>query len=145
MGRWKEEAMQDAKNIVGEEAEDICERLVRYAGQINRRKGSLDENLDRGVNELYGHEPGSLAAAAEMLDDLSDFEETDSGLFMVKGDIRKSLEACACFTYQNAVRHHIGKVLDAIEEDAALAELCGAEEPDVDEVRKRLDEVLDEL
>ena len=96
------EAITDAKNMALNFLEDIVESYVDNDG-----KASTDLFNDYPSGDEYHHEGHvdneyDLTEAAMLLDQLSNFEETDSGLW--EGlEPRKAISAQTAYTYGNAV------------------------------------------
>lgn len=118
MTNYRAEALDDARSTVSEFADEIVEKIM------DGGDASDDLNNDYSNGDAYHHESHvdrdyNLREAAELLDDLSDFEETDSGLW--EGlEPRKAIAAQAAYTYGNAVYSNwtdlIGEINDAVAE-----------------------------
>lgn len=97
---WKE-AREDAVEMVNHFEDEIVEQL------IDKGEASDDYNNDYPDGDSYHHETHTdrgytLLEAAKLLDDLSEYEESDSGLW--EGlEPRRAVEVQAAFTYGNAV------------------------------------------
>lgn len=113
---YPREAEDDAKNMVEEFLDQIVEQL------IEKGEASNDINNDYSGGDSYHHETHvdrsySLLEAAELLDQLSDYEETDSGLWEGK-EPRDAVTTQAAFTYGNAVYSEWNDLIEKINEEA---------------------------
>jgi len=113
---YRANARLDAIDMVRNYEDQIVEQLV------DRGEASDDYNNDYPGGDSYHHEQHvdksySLLEAATLLDQLSDHEETDSGLW--EGQLpREAITAQAAYTYGNAVSSFWSELLKAINEKA---------------------------
>jgi len=101
MSDYRSQAESDAQDTVSEYREQILEQLLE--------SGEASDNLlnDYPSGDAYHHESHvdkwySLGDAADLIDELSEFEETDSGLWE-RQQPKEAIGTCAAFTYGNAV------------------------------------------
>ena len=143
---YRNDAKEDAKSTVLEYLEDIVDSL------IDNGEASDDLFNDYPNGDSYHHENHvdryySLLEAAECLDQLSRWEETDSGLWQGL-EPREAIGAQAAYTYGNAVCDYwrdlineingdIADILDPFEEEEAACEEEEKDLPDDFEERKR--------
>lgn len=119
---YQNEAISDAKSTAEEFLDEILESFMDNSGEA-----SDDLLNDYGNGDAYHHESHvdksySLLEAAELLNELSDHEETDSGLW----EGQKPQEAVcsqAAYTYGNAVMSYWKDLIDDINSDDVLTGL----------------------
>jgi hypothetical protein len=104
-------AKNDAKDFIREHVrEQIIENFIRVSETpIQLYKYNVDDDL----TYQFSDEDYSPKEAVELLEQLSDYEETDRGLFEDK-DWRDMLSGIAAFTYKNAVMSFIDDLLTEI-------------------------------
>jgi ubiquitin-protein ligase len=106
---WFKEAEQDAKSGVL----DVVDVIIK---DIIDNEGSTDKGINDFVDEFrhtYSDQSYSLIEAAQVLDALSDYEETDSGIW--EGlEPRDAVKAQAAYTYGNAVYGIADEILNTI-------------------------------
>jgi len=117
---WNAEALEDAWDMVDNFFDEILEQAV-----TEPVSNDLFNDYSGGDEYHYeNHQPQlDLLEAAEVLDQLDDYEETDWGLW----DIREPKEAVctqASYTFGNAVMHHWGEIIKEINE--FLEQIWGA-------------------
>ena len=109
------ECESDAKEMVKYFVDQIVEQLIETGSASN------DYNNDYAGVDEYHHQSHvdkeyDLTEAAQILDDLSDHEETDSGLW--EGlEPRKAISCQAAFTYGNAVSSAWNDLIEKINDD----------------------------
>lgn len=106
-------AKNDAKDFIKEHLiEQIIENFIRSSETptVLYKYKYNDESTYKYSDEYY-----SPLEAVTLLDQLSDYEETDRGLFEDK-DWRDMLSSIAAFTYKNAVMSFINDLLIEINE-----------------------------
>lgn len=114
---YRKAAESDAADTVEEFIDEIVERLV------DRGEASNDLLNDYSHGDSYHHERHvdkeyDLKEAAELLDQLDDYEETDSGLW--EGRLpRDAVSAQAAYTYGNAVYSMFQDLIKKVNEEAA--------------------------
>jgi len=114
-------ARSDAKDTVLEFIDDILESLV------DNGEASDDLYNDYSNGDSYHHESHvdrdyDLLESAQILDELRDYEETDSGLW--EGlEPRRAIAAQAAYTYGNAVYSMWSDLIKEINEDGTIQEI----------------------
>lgn len=113
---YRKEAEEDARNMVEEFIDEIVEKL------IGDGEASNDYNNDYSHGDSYHHETHvdrsyTLLEAAQLLDQLDDYEETDRGLWEGQ-EPRRAVETQAAFTYGNAVGSMWAKLIENINDNA---------------------------
>lgn len=98
---YVENAASDARDTVSNFEDEILEQLM------DKGEASDDLNNDYANGDGYHHECHvdkwyNLTDATAVLDQLDEFEETDSGLWEGQ-DMRTAVATCAAYTYGNAV------------------------------------------
>jgi len=97
---WNTEAQSDAKDLVRNFEDEVAQQLV------DKGKASDDwNNYDGGdsyFHESYVDKSYALIESAELLEQLDEHEETDSGLWEGLSP-REAIGAQAAYTYGNAV------------------------------------------
>jgi hypothetical protein len=121
MGKCAIAAISDAKDMVIHYLDTIVERYV-YVREV-----STDIYNDYPDGDEYHHlthvdKAYDLKEAAEILDDLSEFEETDYGLWSGLQP-RDAISAQAAYTYGNAVFYYWRDMIDAINKDQTMIDL----------------------
>lgn len=112
-------AEDDAREAVKYFLDDIVKAIIENEGEVDT--GILD------WSESYHHESHvdksySLLEAATLLDQLDDFEETDSGLWEGQAP-REAISTQAAFTYGNAVASEFDDLMKAINEAISNADI----------------------
>lgn len=113
---YRQKAEEDARDTVSEYQDEILEKLIEDG------KASDDLLNDYGNGDAYHHESHvdkfySLLDAAELIDQLSEHEETDSGLWDGQQP-KEAIGTCAAFTYGNAVYSEWTDLIDEINGEA---------------------------
>ena len=133
---YKDEAKNDAKTTACAFQDEIFESFMDHHGEAS--SDFLNDYSDSYHHE--NHQPDyTLLEAANVLRDLPEHEETDSGLW----DGLKPQEAVcaqASYTYGNAVMHCFRELIKEINEE--LSELWDEHEAVEDEVDDELKDVL---
>lgn len=123
---YRAKAVEDAADTVREYKDEIVRQLVEDG------KASNDLNNDYPSGDAYHHEAHvdrgyTLLEAAHVLDELSEFEADDSGLWEGQAP-REAVETMAAFTYGNAVYslwneliERINEIYQELQEDAPTA------------------------
>lgn len=116
MSGYRQEAMDDARETANQYRGEILEKL--------QESGEASDNLlnDYRSGDSYHHESHvdkwySLSDAADLINELSDHEETDSGLWEGKQP-KEAIGTCAAFTYGNAVYSEWRDLIEEINQDA---------------------------
>lgn len=113
---WARDAEDDARHTVDEFEDEIVEQLVRD-GEASDDLGNDYSGGDRYHHETHVDKEYSLMEAAEVLDQLSEHEETDSGLWEGLPP-RDAVSAQAAYTYGNAVYEEWRELIRTINEAA---------------------------
>lgn len=95
---YRQEAIEEATAAVEENMKEIVDQLWD--------DGAADVELsyyDREFITTYSDRSYRLLEAAQVLDDLSDYEESDSGLWSGVEDPKEAVGIMAAYTYGNAV------------------------------------------
>lgn len=102
----------DAQDIISNYIEEIAKMLIDD-GEASTDLYNDYRNMDANISESdsYGHNPSD---AIEIIDELSEFEEEDSGLWEGCSDYSEILNAIAHYTYTNAVYHEIESMIESI-------------------------------
>lgn len=136
----------------GWDAEDTALNFIDEIVSQLRETGSASKDLfnDYPNGDGYHHEchvdrSYDLQEAAAVLDELSDYEEKDSGLW--EGlEPRKAIEAQAAYTYGNAVLYFWQRVIGEINDDATdgtLSNMLGEDGPTTHEqIEARVREII---
>lgn len=116
MSDYRSQAESDAQDTVSEFSEQIVEQLLENG------EASDDLLSDYPNGDAYHHESHvdkwySLGDAADLIDELSEFEETDSGLWEGQQP-KEAIGTCAAFTYGNAVYSEWHDLIEKINEEA---------------------------
>ena len=133
-----EEAQGDAADTVENFIDEIVEAIDRH--------GKADDDLMNGYcgGDSYHHENHTdksydLAESVQVLSDLSDFEETDRGLWEGR-EPKDAIEAQAAYTYGNGVYHYFQQLIEKINDAFDLLDLDDMEQ-EAEERRDRLEEL----
>ena len=102
----------DAQDIISNYIEEIAKMLIDD-GEASTDLYNDYNNMDANISESdsYGHNPSD---AIEIIDELSEFEEEDSGLWEGCSDYSEILNAKAHYTYTNALYHEIESMIENI-------------------------------
>ena len=118
MSNYLRDAAEDASETVRNFADEILEKL------LDSGKASDDLFNDYPNGDAWHHECHvdnrcySLTEAAELLDELYDFEETDRGLWESLTP-REAIGCQAAYTYGNAVLSEWNDLIEKINEEAS--------------------------
>lgn len=107
-----EDATSDAKDAVEYFIDEIIEELIGDGEAKNDLGHYSDSYLDENLNQSY-----SLLEAAQILDALPDYEETDSGLWEGQDDPQEAVKVQAIFTYRNAVSSYFEDEMGTVNDD----------------------------
>ena len=121
MSNYRESAIEDANEMVRSYAEEIVEKL------LNDGEASDDFGNDYAGGDSYHHENHidvfyTLLEAAELLNELSNFEETDSGMWEGQ-EPKDAVCSMAAYTYGNAVASYWQDVIESINDDESIVSL----------------------
>jgi hypothetical protein len=124
---YRQDAIDDARETARNFEEQILERLMSYGGAAsndlyNDYPGGDDYHHEYHVDRYY-----TLLQAANLLDQLNDHEETDSGLWDGQSP-RKAVAVQAAHTYGNAVMYYFVRLITHIngEFEQALEDEVGS-------------------
>lgn len=134
-------AEDDAREMVSHFMEEIVEQLV------DKGKASDDLYNDYSNGDSYHHETHtdrsySLLEAAQLFDDLSEHEETDSGMW--EGlEPREAVITQAAYTYGNAVMSDWNDFIEKINDEVpdALDDMRAERDAKIEELKERLGEM----
>jgi len=109
-------ALEDARETISEFREEILEQLN------DTGKASDDLLNDYGTGDSYHHESHvdrcyDLTDAAELIDQLYEHEETDSGLWEGQRP-KEAIGTCAAYTYGSAVYSNWADLIKEINDEA---------------------------
>lgn len=85
---WNDFAKNKAADILADNLDIICEYMLKDMELII--KGELERNITVYLDEWDNCKEYSLVESAEILEELWKHEETDQGIFLKKGDMKKS-------------------------------------------------------
>ena len=102
----------DAQDIISNYIEEIAKMLIDD-GEASTDLYNDYNNMDSRISESddYWRSPEE---AIETIDELSEFEEEDGGLWNRSSDYRDILSAKAHYTYTNALYHEIESMIESI-------------------------------
>jgi hypothetical protein len=103
---------RDANDIISDYIEEIAKMLIDD-GEASTDLYNDYNDMDSQISESddYWRNP---VEAIETIDELSEFDEEDSGLWDRSSDYRDILNAKAHYTYTNAVYHEIESMIESI-------------------------------
>jgi hypothetical protein len=118
---YRQEAISDAKDMASEFLDTIVEALMDD-GQASDDAFNDYPNGDAYHHESHVDKAYNLQEAAQLLDDLDEFEETDDGLWDGLAP-RDAIGAQAAYTYGNAVLSYFADLIREINDDDDIEEL----------------------
>jgi hypothetical protein len=145
------EAADDAADTVRNFADEILEQLLDD-GEASDDLLNDYPNGDAWHHECHVDKDYSLIDAATLIDQLMDFEETDSGLW--EGlEPRRAIAAQAAYTYGNAVYNEWRELIEKINSEATgiisdfdeTAEECDDTDALETDKREALRKIIDEI
>ena len=145
------EAADDAADTVRNFADEILEQLLDD-GEASDDLLNDYPNGDAWHHECHVDKDYSLIDAATLIDQLRDFEETDSGLW--EGlEPRRAIAAQAAYTYGNAVYYEWRELIEKINSEASgiisdfdeTAEECDDTDALETDKRAALRKLIDEI
>lgn len=137
-------AVQDARYCALNYLDEIVDQLME------EKEASDDLLNDYTDGDSYHHEYHvdnyySLQEAAELLDQLSKWEETDHGLWNGL-EPRRAIECQAAYTYGNAVHDFWQQLIEEINSDGIVTDMIGEDDPASREVlEQRVKEIIEEF
>lgn len=143
MPNHKQNAIDDAMSSVEDHIKEIAEYILDFSSVPTDAEGDLD-----GF-EQYHHENHlgdyGLLEAAEVLTELSEHEETDSGFWEGKSP-KEALSTMAAYTYSAAVLHQTNAILkdlkDFQEIEDLIEEMDESEDFDRDAMRRNIRDAI---
>ncbi len=137
MCNYQDNATSDARETVENFADEILEQL------LDKGEASDDLNNDYPNGDAWHHENHvdhyySLTDASALIDQLSEHEETDTGLWDGQ-DVRTAVATCAAYTFGNAVYSEWCDLIKEINEEAEIII------EDYDDDKANLEEEIDDL
>lgn len=117
---YLQQAIEDAKDAALYFQDEIVESYLDGSGNADEDLYDYD-NGDSYHHENYVDKSYSLLEAAELLDELSDYEETDEGLWF-KQMPREAISTQAAYTYGNAVLALFRDLIERINDDDTLTD-----------------------
>lgn len=119
---WRQEAEEDGRSLAGDIAEEIKSAVADYKAKNEIKDG---EDISDIINEIYDdlyqdedirfkaveyadgqfiyNSIDAIIEALQCIDRLSDYEETDNGLWEGLKTIEEQINARATYTYSNAI------------------------------------------
>jgi hypothetical protein len=120
--------MTETTNYLREVADDAADTVRNFADEILEQlldKGEASDDLlnDYPNGDAWHHESHvdkwySMIDAATLIDQLDEFEETDSGLWEGQS-FREAIGTCAAYTYGNAVYNEWRELIEKINSEAS--------------------------
>ena len=118
--------LANARSDAKETAENFIEEIVQQLWDTGTVSDDLNNDYPKG--DAYHHESHvdkwyDLQDACAVISELSEYEETDSGLWESQ-DMKKALGTCAAYTYGNAVYSLWIELVKAIMDDDDVVAIC---------------------
>jgi len=140
MSDYRTRAENDAQETVSEYRDQILEQLLESG------KASNDLLNDYPGGDSYHHESHvdkwyDLIEAAELIDQLSEFEETDSGLWEGQNP-KDAIGTCAAFTYGSAVYSEWHDLIEEINNGAEF--IIDKYDDQIDDAEEALEKAKEE-
>ncbi len=120
MKNYTQEAISDAGDLI-ENFRDEIKEAIKNGKQVSDDWNNDYPDGDSYFHESYVDKSYGLLEAAEVLGELSDFEETDSGLWEGQSP-QDAIGTQAAFTYGNAVWSYARDIVKDINDLVAEAE-----------------------
>ena len=142
--RYLQDALDDAKDFFQNFETEVIDQLIEK-GEVSGDYFGDYEGGDSYFHENYVDKWYSRREAVDLLEELSQFEETDSGIW--EGlDLDRQLSAMAAYTYGNAVSCFIREFAEKLS-NIDLDDLIEEGESDVPDsvMRERLAEAIREV
>lgn len=113
-GNYRSNAVNDAKYFIDEFEDEIVSQILENGAASDDLYNDYGHG-DAFIHETYVEKDYDLMEAAKLLTDLSDFEETDSGLWEGQ-EPRRAIATQAAFTYGQACTSFIQDLIKEINE-----------------------------
>ena len=136
------EATDDARETARNYRDAIVEKAMDDPGSVSDDLNNDYDNGDAWHHKNHVDREYSLSEAADLLDQLSSYEETDSGLWEGQSP-REAISTQAAFTYGSAVYSEWERLIESTNDDYDLTELVNAYDSIEDVVDKELSEHKD--
>lgn len=131
---YLEEAKDDAARFIGEFEDQIVEQII-YSSEASDDCLNDYANGDSYHHESHVDKEYDLSESAAILDELSEYEETDSGLWEGLAP-REAISAQAAYTYGAAVYSKAQELIKAINEAVTKFDLPeGQDEINAEQVK----------
>jgi hypothetical protein len=147
---YSKEAGEDAKEFIENFIEEIIDQLISDGSASTDLNNDYD-NGDAFIHETYTDRDYNLQEAAKLLHDLTDYEETDSGLWEGQ-EPRQAVATQAAFTYSSAVTSVIIDIIKSINDDEEIGDILKEyedvtepDDPKVGQLRKKLEKRIDQI
>lgn len=118
-----EDAKSEARGAIETFIDEIVDQLIDQDGDAPADLREYDEDYTNSLNTSY-----NLREAADVLHDLSEFEETDSGMWEGEDDPQQAVIIQASLTYQNAVNSYFNSDMEDVNSEVGPVALEMAEE-----------------
>lgn len=112
---YLEDAREDASRVAKDHVDVIARKLVEY--------DDLTEIYEFDEDRVYQDLDLGLLEAAQLLDELSEYTETDSGLWESL-EPRQAVVCQAHYTYGNAVEGQFRRLMKSLEKFARGDDVC---------------------
>jgi hypothetical protein len=107
-----QEADSEGKDAIENFIDEIVEKLIDDGTADTSISDYSDSYLDENLNTSY-----NLREAADVLHDLSRYEETDSGMWEGVDDPQEAVKIQAACTYMNAVRSNFDDDMGTVNDE----------------------------
>lgn len=141
-------ATKDAKDAALHFLDEIVENLINMGSTESRLHdydGGDDYHHENHVDHDY-----KLTEASEIIDQLSDYEETDSGLWQGL-EPRRAIVVQAAYTYGNAVLFLFREIIGDINDDGIVSDMLEDMEEESEDsstgaaLRERVKELINDF
>ncbi len=140
MTDYSAEVVSDAEEFFTEYHDEICESITDNFGNVSTDLYNDYDNGDAFIHENYTDRFYSLTEAAEILSQLSEYVESDSGLWEAQ-EPKDAICTQAAFTYSSAVVDRIINILCDI--NFNVERLDSYPEPSKEEAEAAIKEALE--
>lgn len=138
---WQDEARTSAVDFL-EEIEDLIIEFILSDGEADVDFRNTYDGADDIFHEMVVDKEYDLLEAAEILDQLSDFEETDSGLWEGQ-EPREAIATQAAFTFGAAVESEFRDLIESINDGLKEIELDEDNKEATVQIKKIITAVID--